>query len=140
MSALLSYSYSACLSEKEQTEIDQQVKKNRKEFCRGFETGTKITIAVYSIYRLIEANRAYAADSCPEPRPGPATPLSNPGAVKPTPTQPGFKPINGGTKGTFVGVASAICGAALQSGDFFLGPACAFLLIVRGIIINRLPA
>ena len=49
MSAFLAYAYSTCLSEKEQAKIDQKVKKNRKEFCRGFETGTKISIAAYSI-------------------------------------------------------------------------------------------
>ena len=42
-----------------------------------------------------------------------------------------------GTKGAHVGGTSEICGAVLQSGDFFLGLACAFLLVVGGIIINR---
>ena len=140
MSAFLAYSYSACLSEKEQAEIDQQVKKNRKEFCRGFEKGIKISITAYSIYRLAEANSAYAADSCPDL--GKAVPAApeNQGVVQPAPAQkvrPGFKPLTDGTKGAFVGGASAICGAALQSGDFYLGVACAFLLVVGGIVINR---
>lgn len=142
MSALLAYSYSTCFSEKEQAEIDQQVKKNRKEFCRGFEKGTKISIAAYSIYRLAGANSAYAADSYSDPgKAVPAVP-ENHGVVQPQPTpvhqvKPGFKPLNDGTKGAFVGGASAICGAALQSGDFYLGVACAFLLVIGGIIINR---
>ena len=136
MSGLLAYSYSACLSEKEQTKTDQQVKENRKKFCRGFETGTKIAIAVYSIYRVTEAAAAYAADNCSEPGPAPAAP-QNLVVVKPTTARPGFKPIDGGTKGAFVGGASGVCA---ESGDFFLGLACAFLLIVGGIIINRPPA
>ena len=142
MSAFLAYSYSACLSEKEQSEIDQQVQKNRKEFCRGFEKGIKISITVYSIYRLAGANSAYAADSCPDPgKAVPAVPENN-GIVEPVPApanqvKPGFKPLTDGTKGAFVGGASAICGAALQSGDFYLGVACAFLLVVGGIVINR---
>ena len=58
--------------------------------------------------------------------------------AEPTPTQkPGFKPLTDGTKGAYVGGASAVCGAALQSGDFYLGLACAFLLVVGGIVINR---
>lgn len=142
MSAFLAYSYSACLSEKEQVEIDQQVKKNRKEFCRGFEKGIKISITVYSIYRLAGVNSAYAADSCPDPgKAVPAVP-ENHGVIQPQPApthqvKPGFKPLTNGTKGAFVGGASAICGAALQSGDFYLGVACAFLLVVGGIVINR---
>jgi hypothetical protein len=48
-----------------------------------------------------------------------------------------FKPLPEGTKGAYVGGASGICGAALQSGDFFLGLACAFLLVVGGIVTNR---
>ena len=142
MSALLAYSHSACLSEKKQAEIDQQVKKSRKEFCRGFERGTKLSIAMYSIYRLAGANSAYAADSCPDPGKVAPTVPENHGGVQPQPTpvqqgKPGFKPLTDGTRGAFVGGASAICGAALQSGDFYLGAACAFLLVVGGIVINR---
>lgn len=142
MSALLAYSHSACLSEKKQAEINQQVKKNRKEFCRGFEKGTKISITIYSIYRVAGANSAYAADSCSDPgKVVPAVP-ENHGAVQPQPApahqvKPGFKPLSEGPKGAFVGGASAVCGAALQSGDFYLGAACAFLLVVGGIVINR---
>lgn len=54
----------------------------------------------------------------------------------PTP-KPGFKPLTEGPKGAFIGGASAICAAALKSGDFYLGLACAFMLVVGGIIINR---
>ena len=142
MSAFLAYSHSACLLEKEQAEIDQQVKKNRKEFCRGFKKGTKISLTVYSIYRLAGANSAYAADTGPDPgKAVPAVP-ENHGVVQPQPApanqvKPGFKPLTDGTKGAFVGGASAICGAALQSGDFYLGVACAFLLVIGGIVINR---
>jgi hypothetical protein len=85
---------------------------------------------------LLTTSAAYAADSN-VPAPGPKTP-GDTGAVQPTPTsKPGFKPLSDGTKGAYVGGASAICGAALQSGDFYLGLACAFLLVVGGIVINR---
>ena len=128
--------------EKKQVEIDQQVKKNRKEFCRGFEKGIKISVTVYSIYRLAGANPAYAAESCPDPgKVVPAVP-ENQGVIQPQPSpahqvRPGFKPLSEGARGAFVGGASAICGAALQSGDFYLGIGCAFLLVIGGIIINR---
>ena len=138
MSAFLAYSYSAYLSEKEQAEIDKQVKKNRKEFCRGFEKGIKISIIVYSIYGLAGANSAYAADSCPDPgKAVPAVPENN-GSVQPAPqAKPRHKPLGEGPRGAFVGGASAICGAALQSRDFYLGVSCAFLLVIGGIVINR---
>ena len=59
-------------------------------------------------------------------------------AVNPAPThKPGFKPLADGTKGAYLGGASAICGTALPSGDFFLGLSCAFLLVVGGIVMNR---
>lgn len=102
MTASLAYSYSACLSEKEQAEIDQQVKENR---CRGFEKGITISISVYSIYALARATSAYAADSCPDPGKIP----ENNGAVQPAPQpKPGHKPLGEGPKGAFVGGASAL--------------------------------
>ena len=96
--------------------------------------GASFSLAAYSLYSLA-TSAAYAADSNV-----PATPKTpgDTGAVKPTPaSKPGFKPLSEGTKGAYVGGASAICGAALQSGDFFLGLACAFLLVVGGVVINR---
>lgn len=135
MSSYLAYSYSACLTEKEQAEIDEKVKKNRAEFCRGFRRGTQISLSIYSLYSLATA-AAYASDSCPYP--SKTAPPADNGAVQPAPTsKPGFKPLSEGPKGAFVGGASAICGAALQNGDFYLGLACAALLVVGGIIINR---
>ena len=80
---------------------------------------------------------AYAADSNV---PAPKTPGDTGAVQQPKPTttsKPGFKPLSERTKGTYVGGTSAICGAALQSGDFYLGLACAFLLVVEGLIINR---
>lgn len=77
---------------------------------------------------------AYAADSNP---PAPKT-CGDIGAVQPAPTsKPGFKPLSDGTKGTYVGGARGICAAALQSRDFYIGVAYAFLLIVGGIVVNR---
>lgn len=137
MSAYLAYSYSFCLTEKEQTEIDKKVKKNQEEFCRGFRTGSQISLAVYSAY-LLTATTAQAKDMCPDP--GKIAPPADSGAVQPMPNNaPGFKPLSEGTRGTFIGRASAVCAATLQSGDFLLGLSCAALLVVGGIIVNRKP-
>lgn len=132
MSAFLAYSYSTGLTKKEQTEINEKTKKSREEFTKGFVKGGSFSLAAYSLYSLT-TSAAYAADSNV---PAPKTP-GDTGAVKQPTPKPGFKPLTEGTKGAFVGGASAICGAALQSGDFYLGLACAFLLVVGGIIINR---
>jgi len=125
MSAFLAYSYSTGLTKKEQTAINEKTKKSREEFTKGFVKGASFSLAAYSLY-LLTTSAAYAADSN-VPAPGPKTPGE---AVQPT-------PISEATRGTFVGGASAICAAALQSGDFYLGLGCAFLLVVGGIIINR---
>lgn len=59
------------------------------------------------------------------------------GAVQPAPTsKPGFKPLSDRTKGAYLGGTSGICAAALQSRDFYIGVACAFVLIVGGIVVN----
>jgi hypothetical protein len=135
MTAYLAYSYSTGLTKKEQIEIDEKTKKCREEFSKGFVKGASFSLAAYSLY-LLTTSAAYAADSN-VPATTPKTP-GDTGAVQPTPTpKPGFKPLSEGTKGAFVGGASAICGAALQSGDFYLGLGCAFLLVVGGIVINR---
>lgn len=134
MSAFLAYSYSTRLTKKEQTEINEKTKKSREEFTKGFVKGASFSLAAYSLYSLT-TSAAYAAESNV---PAPKTPRDT-GAVQPaTPTpKPGFKPLTEGPKGTFIGGASAICAAALQSGDFYLGLACALMLVVGGIIINR---
>ena len=132
MSLYLAYSYSGCLTEKKQFEIDKKVKKSQEEFCKGFRRGTQISLSIYFVYLLATAP-AYGADSCPDS--GELVP-SPPAQSVPT-HKPGFKPLSEGTKGAFVGGASAICGAALQSGDFILGLSCAFLLVAGGVIINR---
>lgn len=135
MSAYLAYSYSTNLTIKEQTEIDEKTKKSREEFSKGFVRGISFSLAAYSLYSLT-TSAAYAAESNV-----PATTPGDTGAVEPKPTsKPGFKPLSDGTKGTFVGGASAICGAAFQSGDFYIGLTCALLLVVAGIVINRHPA
>jgi len=135
MSAYLAYSYSTGLTKEEQTKIDEKTKKSREEFSKGFVKGTSFSLAAYSLYSLT-TSAACAADSN-VPQTAPKTP-GDTGAVQPTPTpKPGFKPLTNGTKGAYVGGASAVCGAALQSGDFYLGLACAFLLVVGGIVINR---
>ena len=143
MSAYLAYSYSTGLTKEEQTKIDEKTRKSREEFSKGFVKGTSFSLAAYSLYSLT-TSAAHAADSnVPQTDPkapgdtGAVQPKSTP-AVQPTPTpKPGFKPLTDGTKGAYVGGASAVCGAALQSGDFYLGLACAFLLVVGGIVINR---
>ena len=135
MSAYLAYSYSTGLTKEEQMKIDEKTKKSREKFSKGFVKGTSLSLAAYSLY-LLTTSAAHAADSN-VPQTAPKAP-GDTGAVQPTPTpKPGFKPLTDGTKGAYVGGASAVCGAALQSGDFYLGLACAFLLVVGGIVINR---
>lgn len=130
MSVYLAYSYSTGLTKKEQIEIDEKTKKCREEFSKGFIKGASFSLAASSLY-LLTLSAAYAAD-VPLPAPGDA------GAVQPAPAvKPEFKPLSEGSKGAFVGGASAICGVALQSGDFCLGLAFAFLLVMGGIVINR---
>ena len=136
MSAYLAYSYSINLTDEEEKKFDSQVKKSRKDFSKGFQKGIQISLSMYSVFLLVKstATPAYAADvptgtTDPNvcPKPGPVVPV----------TKPGMKPLGDGPKGAFVGGASAICGAALQSGDFALGITFAFLLVIGGIIINR---
>jgi hypothetical protein len=118
MSAFLAYSYSTCLFEKEQAKIDQQVKKNRKEFYRRFGKGTRIFIVAYFIYTLAGSNSAAYAELDPDSGKVISAVPENPGIMQPQVTpahkvKPGVKPLTYGTKGAFVGEASAICGAAL---------------------------
>jgi hypothetical protein len=81
----------------------------------------------------LTTSAAYAADSNVPP---PKTPRDT-GAVQQPVSKPGFQTLTEGPKGAFVGGTSSICGAASQSGDFYLGLAFALLLIVGGIVINR---
>ena len=130
MTAYLAYSYSTRLTKKKEIEIDEKTKKSREEFSKGFVKGASFSLAAYSLYSLA-TSAACAADV-------PATPKGDTGPVNPTPAaKPGFKPLSEGTKGAYVGGATTICGAALQSGDFYLGLACAFVLVVGGVVINR---
>ncbi len=135
MSAYLAYSYSINLIDEEKIKIDSRVEKSRNDFGKGFQKGMKVSLSMYSIFLLVKST-AHAADvpaGTPDfnvyPEPGPVVPVA----------KPGMKPLNEATKGAFVGGSSAICGAALQSGDFALGLACAFLLVIGGLIINRPP-
>jgi len=134
MSAYLAYSYSINLVEEERIRIDSRVEKGRNDFGKGFQKGIKVSLSMYSIFLLVKST-AHAADVpagtpdfnvCPEP------------SVVPV-AKPGMKPLSEGTKGAFVGGSSAICGAALQSGDFALGLACAFLLVIGAMVVNRPP-
>jgi hypothetical protein len=138
MSAYLAYSYSINLTDEEKLKVDSRVEKGRKDFGKGFQKGMKVSLSMYSIFLLVKstATLVHAVDvpaGTPDfngrPEPGPVVPVA----------RPGMKPLNEGVKGAFVGGSSAICGAALQSGDFALGLACAFLLVVGGIVMNRPP-
>ncbi len=121
--------------EKEPFEIDKQVKKTQKEFRRGFVKGSCISLTIYSVYSLATA-ASHAAYSCSDPSNLPA--LADTDAIQPTLTnKPELKPLSEGSKGAVVGGASVICGSTLQSGDFYLGLACAMLLVIGGIVINR---
>ena len=143
MSAYLAYSYSTGLTKEEQIKIDEKTKKSREEFSKGFVKGTSFSLAAYSLYSLTTSAACAADSNIPQTAPkapgdtGIAQPPSTSAVQPPSTPKPGFKPLDNGTKGAFVGGASAVCGAALQSGDFYLGLACAFLLVVGGIVINR---
>ncbi len=139
MSAYLAYSYSRNLTNEEEIKIHQQVEESREKFGKGFQKGMKISLSIYSIFLLLKSTStsAYASDmsdstltpaKCPEP-----------GPIAPTGPRPGMKALDEGTKGLFVGGASAVCTAAVQSGDYIIGLACAFLLVVGAIVINRTP-
>ena len=140
MSSYLAYSYSRNLTAKERDEIDLRTKKSREEFSRGFSTGLSISAIVYSVYSLVAPKAAYALEpiktpDSPVPEGTPAPAPNAPNQV--APTQPGFKPLSDGSRGAFIGAVSTICATAAQSRDFLLGLACAGLLVVGGVIINR---
>ena len=59
MSAFLAYSFSICLPEKEEIEIDKKVIQNRKDFSLAFLRSTRISFSVYCIY-LFAVSPAYA--------------------------------------------------------------------------------
>ena len=146
MTSLLGFTYSTKLTEDEKAAINQTTAKAREEFWKGFSTGSKISVAIYAFYLVTSATKAFAADPPLAPKtPGVGdnrgiqpTPKAKPASVKPS-SRPGFKPVSEATRGTYIGGATAICSAAVQSGDFFLGLGCAFLLVVGGIILNRPP-
>lgn len=135
MSAYLAYSYSTRLGKEEETQIDQHVKENQINFKEGFKKGTVTALALYSVYSMT-THAAHALEPIKSPGPGQVEPAP---ATAPA-DKPGFKPLGDAPKGAFIVGASAICGAALQSGDFYLGFACAMMLVVGGIVINRPPA
>jgi hypothetical protein len=128
MTAYLAYSYSTRLTEKEQAAIDERVKKSQKDFRKG----ASFALAMYFVYSLTIPT-AHAVDSYSAPGP----PDGGAGAIQPASAKPGFKPVSESVKGTFVGGATAISRAALQSGDFYMGFACAILLVIGGVIVNR---
>ena len=102
--------------------IDAKVKKSREDFHNGFVKGVKFSFWVYTLHSLF-TSAAHATDFNV-----PAPPPSDPGPVQPAPNpKPGRRPLRGTTKRTFSGGASAVCLAALKSGDFARGLACAFL-------------
>jgi hypothetical protein len=141
MAIYLGYPYTTGFTKEEQIQIDEKTKESRKEFSKGFVKGATLSVIGYSLYKSA-TSAAHAADvPAPATPPGAGAPAVNPapaGAVNPAPvSKPGFQPLSEVVKGAFVGGATGICGVALQSGDFFLGLACGFLLIVGGIIMNR---
>jgi len=122
----------------EKTDVDLQIKKNRQEFIRGFRRGMKISVSIYSILILFQSTIAANASDIPHQAPDrdlvPVNPI--PVGLVPIP-KPGMKPLSATTKGAFVGGASSICTAAIQSGDFLLGFGCAMLFVIAGILMNR---
>jgi len=130
MSAYLAYSYSSCLEEKEQREIDQQVQKCQKEFCEGASDSLKLCLTIYSIYSLTTKS-AYASDQCPKPGSTPSNSVQ-----KPQP-KPGFKPLTRRQKGGVASAAGTICSIALATGDYLLGGACVMLVFIFLNVMNR---
>jgi hypothetical protein len=157
MSIHLTYSYTTNLTTKEKTDVDLKVKKNREEFLRGFRKGMKMSISIYSILTLLQSTiiAANASDiplpsppgnpvpGYPVPVPMPGNPVPVPVPGNPVPVglvpilKPGMQPFSAATKGAFVGAGTAICSAALQTGDFALGFSCAMLVVIAGIVMNR---
>jgi len=137
MSTYLAYLYSTNLTTKERDEIDLRTKKSREEFSRGFSTGTAISLVAYSVYSLFAPSAAYALDPVVKPNSLVPEVAPPPSQVAPTQPGPGFKPLSDGSRGAFIGAVSTICATAAQSRDFLLGLACAGLLVVVGIIVNR---
>lgn len=72
-------------------------------------------------------------DLAPAPTPNKEVAIAKP-ALK---NRPGFRAIDDVPRSAFVGGASGICADALQSGDFLLGLACAGLLVIGSIVLNR---
>jgi hypothetical protein len=136
MSLYLAYSYSSCLTKKEENKINERVHYSQEQFYQGFNKGVKFSLMAYSIYSLT-TTVAYASDQCPstDTCPSPANPPA-PGTdvVKP---KPGFKPLPSAAKGAAIGGATGVCGAALQSGDFIYGLLCGLLLVGIGWVNNR---
>nr|ULD16107.1 hypothetical protein [Cylindrotheca closterium] len=139
MSEYLCYSYSSCLSQEEENEINERVSQSQEQLYKGFNKGLKVSLIVYSIYSLT-TTIVHANDQCPGVDPAPnKSPSSAPRRngkelVKP---KPGFKPVYARAKGVAIGGAGGICTAALQSGDFVLELMCAIVLIGVGVINNR---
>ena len=132
MSGYLYYSYSSCLSQEEENEINERVIESQEQFCKGFNKGLKVSFIIYSIY-LLTTTVVDANDQCPEPAKSPSS-ESGKELVKP---KPYFKPVPAGVKGVAIGGVEGVCTAALQIGDFILGLMCAMLLIGIGVINNR---
>ena len=136
MSGYLAYSYSTGLTKDEEIEIQERVTKSQQEFGRGFRKGMTFSLTVYSVYSLT-TSVAHASDVPAGDINGPAAvPKETSVAPKPD-SRPGFKPLGDGPKGAFIGGASTICATALQTGDFYLGLACAGLLVIGAIVVNR---
>jgi hypothetical protein len=111
----------------------------------------KFYVSILRLFILFEFNRTgrkgskrenskivyLLTSALPVPAPAPKTPGDNGGVQPKTPptSKPGFQPLSETTKGAFVGGATAICGAAF----FYLGFACAVLLVIGGILVNRPP-
>lgn len=124
MSAYLAYSYSACLSKKEQIKIDNEVKINRYEFGQGFLVGVSTGVAVSISILSLKATAANAVDPIgPQPR---YNGQDSPGCLG------AFFPQKE--------MCSAICGAALTNCNVVAGLTCGLLIAVGGVIYcHRLP-
>ena len=137
MSAYLSYSYSSVVRKEEQIKIDEKTKKAQEEFTKGFAKGANFSLAAYSLFSVATSAACAADSNVPVKKPPADTGANQPVPAPKTISKTGLNPLSEGPKGVFIGGVSVIYGAASQSGDFALSLACAFLLVIGGIVINR---
>ena len=147
MSLYLGYTQIIGLSTNQQIAVDRRVRKSRKQFVVQFINEANICLPVFLAFMFgfsskLDSIRFSCGLQCQ------STIRCFYGYIFRSiyrksfcyykAGKPGFRPLDHKVKGLFVGSATGVCSAALQSGDYLLGMACATLCLVAGIIMNRL--